>query len=67
MNYYYYSYFHAYLFNVQAYCRGYTLQLSVSSLLEEDVVATHLPTEPSKISVWVGAGTELWTQYLPAL
>ena len=33
---------------------------------EEGVVALHLPIEPLKTLLWVGACTEMQTQYLPA-
>ena len=33
---------------------------------EESVVALHLPIGPLKHLLWVGAGTEMRTQYLPA-
>ena len=34
---------------------------------KEGVVALHLPTGLLKNLLWVGASTEVWTQYLPAI
>ena len=60
-------------FNVQAViahaCHGHTLQLCLEvSEREEDVVALHLPNSIGllKKTLWVGTGTEMRTQYLPA-
>ena len=59
---------------------GHTLQLSIGlsvcdimlvvrinpvSEKEEGVVTLHLPIEPLKKTIWVGASTEMRTQYLP--